>query len=124
MIKAGHQNSPIRQSPTPIKIRHPLDFFGLIGCPQCGHFSAELETSLLQAGQVIRPSIGFEFLSLYEYKNCIGIIAHRFAMCQLVVTRGLLTCFGSGKGRTARQCATSHLRGGMTHNSLLSAKGH
>jgi hypothetical protein len=54
MIKTGHQNSPTRQSPTPIAIKHPLDFFGLIGCPQCGHFSADFDTSFLQAGQVIK----------------------------------------------------------------------
>jgi hypothetical protein len=50
-----------------------------------------------------------------KYKR---IIAHRFAMCHLFVTRGLLTCFGCGKGRAARQCATSHLRVGLPRGAL------
>ena len=57
MLKAGNQKSPVTQRRAPIAIKHPLDFFGLIGCPQFGHFSAECETSLLQAGQVINPAI-------------------------------------------------------------------
>ena len=52
---------------------------------------------------------------LSKYKR---IIAHRFAMCHLFVTRGLLTCFGCGKGRAARQCATSHLRVGLPRGAL------
>jgi len=57
----------------------------------------------------------FTFLSIIKYKR---IIAHRFAMCQLLVIRGLLTCFGCGKGRAARQCATPHLRVGLPRGAL------
>ena len=69
IMKAGHQKNPIKQRITPIAIKHPLDSFGLIGCPQCGHFSAAFETSLLQAGQVINPAIFCftpMFLSLFS----------------------------------------------------------
>jgi hypothetical protein len=37
-------------------------------------------------------------------------------MCQLAVTRGLLPCFGRAVARAARQCATSTVSRGMTHN--------
>jgi hypothetical protein len=62
-------------------------------------------------------SIWFNISSslITKYKR---IIAHRFAMCHLFVTRGLLTCFGCGKGRAARQCATSHLRVGLPRGAL------
>jgi hypothetical protein len=79
MIRAGHQNSPTAQKKTPIAIKQPLDSFDLIGCPQCGHFSADFESSLLQAGQVISPVIYF-FFAIYLFQSLIKVgraaIAH------------------------------------------------
>lgn len=66
IAKDGHQKSPAMQKKTPIVIKHPLDSFGLIGCPQCGHFSADFETSLLQAGQVIRSAIDYLLVYIFS----------------------------------------------------------
>jgi hypothetical protein len=67
-MSAGHQKNPAMMKTAPMKIKHPLDSFFLIGCPQCGHISATLETSLLQAGHVIS-----EVISDYSLVNSVNI---------------------------------------------------
>jgi hypothetical protein len=90
IMKAGHQKSPMTHSPTPIAIKQPLDSFGLIGCPQCGHFSADFETSLLQAGQVIKSAI--DCLSVYIFS------VHRF-VARALGEPNLLANFGCAVAR-------------------------
>ena len=66
IMNAGHQKNPTTTINTPKAMRQPLDSFGFIGCPQCGHFSAAFEASLLHAGQVISPAILFWISQIFD----------------------------------------------------------